>query len=83
MPYNSIIVAHEKMNVYAYIGILEVSLKLGIVYLLTISPYDKLITYSFLLTGTGILISLIYAIYCRYHYKECRYHFICDKSIYK
>ena len=52
MPYNSIIVAHEKMNVYAYIGILEVSLKLGIVYLLTISPYDKLITYSFLLTGT-------------------------------
>lgn len=83
MPYNSIIVAHEKMNVYAYIGILEVSLKLGIVYLLTISPYDKLITYSFLLTGTGILISLIYAIYCRYHYKECRYHFIWDKSLYK
>ena len=40
MPYSSIIVAHEKMNIYAYMGILEVSLKLLIVYLLIISPFD-------------------------------------------
>lgn len=35
------------MNIYAYMGILEVSLKLLIVYLLIISPFDKLISYSF------------------------------------
>ena len=45
VPYNASIVAHEKMSAFAYISILEVSLKLLIVYLLSISPFDKLIAY--------------------------------------
>ena len=36
VPYNAVLIAHEKMNVYAYISILEALLKLGIVYLLVI-----------------------------------------------
>ena len=43
VPYNAAIIAHEKMSAFAYISILEVTLKLGIVYLLTISPSHKLI----------------------------------------
>ena len=42
-PYNADIIAHEKMSAFAYISILEVSLKLLIVYLLLVSPIDKLI----------------------------------------
>lgn len=42
VPYNATIIAHERMNIYAYISILEVSLKLLVVYLLVISPWDKL-----------------------------------------
>ena len=48
VPYNACIIAHEKMDVYAYIEILNVSLKLGIVYLLVIGNYDKLILYAVL-----------------------------------
>ena len=36
IPYNATIIAHEKMNVFAYINILEVTLKLLIVYFLLI-----------------------------------------------
>lgn len=34
IPYTSDIIAHEEMSVYAYISILEVALKLGMVFLL-------------------------------------------------
>ncbi|MDR2775374.1 MAG: polysaccharide biosynthesis protein, partial [Tannerella sp.] len=41
VPYNAIIIAREKMNVYAYIEILRTCLMLGIVYLLVIGNFDK------------------------------------------
>ena len=46
VPYNATIIAHENMKVYAYVGIVEVILKLVVVYLLVISPFDKLIFYA-------------------------------------
>ena len=46
VPYNATIVAHEKMDVYAYIEILNVTLKLLVVYLLSIGDFDKLILYA-------------------------------------
>ena len=46
VPYNAMIMANERMNVYAYIEIANVTLKLAIVYALYISPFDKLITLS-------------------------------------
>ena len=71
VPYRSTIIAHEKMSVYAYISILEVILKLGIVYLLYISSYDKLIFYAILMLSVSIIHALIYVIYCKYNFKEC------------
>lgn len=47
VPYSSVLISREKMGVYAYFSILDVSLKLVIVYMLTISEWDKLITYTF------------------------------------
>ena len=49
LPYNAALIAHENMNIFAYISILEAVLKLAIVFALYISPYDKLITYAILL----------------------------------
>lgn len=49
LPYNALIIAYEKMDVFAYISLLEASLKLGVVYLLFISPVDKLIFMHFFL----------------------------------
>lgn len=83
VPYNATIIAHERMNVYAYVSILDVSLKLLIVYLLTISDYDKLITYSILMFAVNIIIVSIYCIYCRRKYLECRFGLVPDKKLYK
>lgn len=46
VPYNAVIIAHEKMNAFAYISIIDVFLKLIIAILLAFSPFDKLIFYG-------------------------------------
>ena len=83
VPYNAAIIAHERMNAFAYISILEVTLKLAIVYVLYISPIDKLITYSVLFAVVGLIIRLVYGIYCQKHFTECHYRPIIDKSMMK
>lgn len=69
-PYNADIIAHEKMSAFAYISILDVCLRLLIVYLLVISPYDKLIVYAILILLVQLLIRYIYSRYCNKHFKE-------------
>ena len=81
-PYNAMIIAHENMKVYAYVSIIEVFLKLGIVYLLVLSSIDKLTFYSFLLFCAAIIIASIYILYCYYHYKETHLIFKPDKSMF-
>lgn len=83
VPYNSAIIAHEKMSAFAYISIVEVVLKLLVAYLLYISPIDNLVTYGMLLAAVAILIRCIYSIYCNRHFEECHYRMVYDKSILK
>ena len=83
VPYNAAIIAHERMSAFAYISILEVTLKLAIVYVLYISPIDKLITYSILFAFVGLVIRLVYGGYCRKHFAECRYQAVIDKPMLK
>ena len=83
VPYNSAIVAHEKMSAFAYISILDVTLKLLIVYLLRILPFDKLIVYSLLMVCVVTFIRMCYSVYCRRHFQECRYRFMADIPLFK
>ena len=83
VPYNSSIIAHEKMDVYAYVEILNVSLKLLIVYLLLIGNFDKLILYSILTFAVSVIIMMVYRIYCLRKFEECRFHWIWDKEYLK
>ena len=83
VPYNAVLIAHEKMSVYAYISILEAFLKLGIVYLLVIVPADKLITYGILVFAVQLIIRGIYQVYCRRHYVESKFKLFWDKGLYK
>lgn len=73
IPYNADIVAHEKMSAFAYISIIEVSLKLAIVYLLQVSPWDKLIVYAILLLVVQLSIRFVYSHYCHKHFEETKY----------
>lgn len=83
VPYGSVIIAHEKIDIYAYMSIVDVVLKLAIVYLLSISPWDKLIFYATLLCIIQISIALFYRIYCIRNFEESKYKFIYDKKILK
>lgn len=83
VPYNACIIAHERMSAFAYISILESILKLAVVYMLLISPYDKLVTYAILLVIVSMIVRLVYGLYCRKHFYESHYRFIYDKSLLK
>lgn len=83
VPYNAAIIAHEKMSAFAYISVVEVTLKLIIVYMLTISPFDRLKTYAVLLLGVGAIIRFIYGFYCKKHFEECTYYFVYNKPLLK
>lgn len=82
-PYMACIIAHENMNVYAYVSIVEVALKLGIVFLLRVLPYDKLIVYGVLLAAVALINTSIYRFYCRKHYAECKVKFVKDRALFK
>ena len=83
VPYNSCIIAHEKMSAFAYISILEVSLKLIIVFLLLLISYDKLIVYAILVLLVSIIIRYCYTIYCKRNFEECTYQFYFEKPLFK
>jgi O-antigen/teichoic acid export membrane protein len=83
VPYNSIIIARERMSVYAYMSILEVLLKLIIVFMLTWIAYDKLKLYSILLFSVSVIIASYYRIYCLKQFNETRFKLVKDKSLYK
>lgn len=82
VPYNACIIAHEKMSAFAYISIIDVTLKLLIVYLLLIFPYDKLVFYAVLFTAVQLLIRFCYSIYCHRHFSETKYHHVWAKSLF-
>jgi O-antigen/teichoic acid export membrane protein len=82
-PYNAIIIAHEKMGVYAIMSIIEVSLKLGVVYVLVLLSYDKLKLYAVLTFTTTCLIGCIYFIYCKIKYEETHLKFYWDLKLFK
>lgn len=81
LPYNACIIAHERMAAFAYVSILEASLKLAVCYLITISPFDKLISYAILLVVVALVIRLVYGFYCNRHFAECRYRPVFDGSL--
>lgn len=83
IPYNACIVAHEHMHVYAYVSIAEAILKLVVVYLLVISPFDHLITYAVLLVVVSLIVRLCYTIYCSRKFEECSVGFKFDNKKFK
>ena len=82
-PYNAVIVAHEKMSAFAYISILDVSLKLLVVYLLVVLPFDKLIILSILNLLVQLFIRYIYTLYCHRHFPESYFQFRFNKTLFK
>ncbi len=83
VPYNALIIAHERMNVFAWVSIAEVSLKLFIVFMLQWFGFDKLKLYAILIFIVALLIRLIYGLYCGIKFKESKFRFYWDKPLFK
>ena len=81
--FDAVIIAHERMNFYAVIAIVESLMKLGIAYLLSRAPIDKLVFYGLLLVGVSGIIMLINLIYCKWHFSEVKLRLIWDKAYFK
>ena len=79
IPFNAVIIAYERMNIYAFISIYEVVAKLGVAFLLSLSPIDKLVFYAALLVLVSGSSRIIYGVYCSKHFEECRARIKFDK----
>lgn len=83
-PFLAIIIAHEEMQIYAYVSILEALLKLGVVFLLTYINYDKLQLYGALVFFVAIINASVYISVCLNRYQECQFKTLFwDKSLFK
>lgn len=80
---NALIMSYERMNVYAYIGIMEALLKLFVAYMISISTFDKLITLGGLNLIVSIVMYLFYHIYCNRTFDAYNISFTIDKKVFK
>lgn len=83
LPYNSCVVAYERMSFYVYLSIVEAVLKLMIVVVLSYFIVDRLILYGALTLIVSVLIMLTYHSYCKYMFKICQYRYIKDTILLK
>ena len=82
-PFMSTIIAHEDMHIYAYVSIIEVLLKLIIIYLLALVNIDKMVLYGILLLIVNIIVCVLYFSISYSKYKECQLrNFYWDKSLF-
>lgn len=84
VPYNAVIIAHEKMSAFAYISILEGLLKLGVVILLMHIQWDKLYLYAVLHFCVAVSLRVIYSMYSSSHFDEAKnVRLYIDKTLFK
>src|SRR5690554_2432956 len=69
LPYNALILAREKMQVYTYVSFLDTGLKLLVLYLLFLSE-NKLILYSGLVFAVTVIVQVVYHVYCHKRFEE-------------
>lgn len=82
-PYGASIISHEKMSIYAYMSIFDVSMKLLVVFLLLYTGGDKLILYSSFYFVVDVINILFYRVYCIRNFKECSLKLGFNKQLYK
>ena len=83
IPYTGLIIAHENMNIYAYISIFDVIMKLLIVFLIQVTPVDRLLSYGFLILLVQIIDFLVYRFYCVKKYVESHLILYFDRPLFK
>lgn len=81
--FDAVVIAHERMDFYAYLSILEAILKLIVAFAVTYIVADKLIVYGALLLVTSCIIIIVDYAFCRSQFKEIRFAKVWDKDVFK
>lgn len=82
VPYDSVLIANERMNVFAYLSIFDNFLKLLSVLILFIVEGDKLLYYAVFVFLSSVVIRMISAAYCKRNFLECKVHLVWDKTLF-
>lgn len=82
IPYNAAIVAREEMNIYAYVGVLEVLLRLLAAFTLYFADGDLLKTYAVLSCVAMSIPSFFYIIWGTFRFPECRIMVFWNKTMF-
>lgn len=83
IPYNSSIIAHERMDIFAFITLFDTFARLGILYLIQLFNGDYLVFYAFALSIVKLATTLFYILYCKYNFEECVHFFYFEKKLLK
>ena len=83
VPYSAAIMAHECMDYYAYVSIIDVVMKLAFALYLPYAQHDKLLVYGSLGLCVGLINFLMYYIYCKLKFTEIRLRFVFHKELFK
>ncbi|SFG53285.1 oligosaccharide flippase family protein [Prevotella sp. KH2C16] len=81
-PFTASIISHERMDAFAWISIIEVSIRLILAYAVLYIGYDHLIVYSFFLFLSFVIVALCYISFCYKHFNECRIRLFYEKERY-
>jgi len=83
VPYNALIIAHERMSVFAWVSIIDVTLKLIIVFMLGLLGMDKLVLYGLLSLAVVFIVFMIYRGYCKVKFTDAGFRFYWDQELFK
>lgn len=81
-PYTAAVMAHERMDFYAFVSVLDAVLRLGVVFLIPYLTGDKLILYGIFIAMIGLLNFLQYYIYCRRKFAEMRIRNVRERHLF-
>ena len=82
-PYSAAVMAHEKMDFYALVSVLDAFLKLGIVFMLRFISYDSMATYAALYASINLLNLLLYAFYAKWYFPEIVFKKVIDRKLFR
>lgn len=81
LPYDALIISNERLDVYAWLSMLEHALKLGIIFLIGRGPFSLLVNYAVLLLVVTCLMRILAILFCKRHFPEAKLRRVYDKPL--
>lgn len=85
VPFTSAVVAHERMDTFAFVGIFEAVARLFIVMFIANAHFnfDKLVLFSILQLCLSVAVQTYYIVFCRWNFHECSFRLKFHKDLFK